>query len=425
MLNISKKLLLYLANRIFTLKNKKICYLLSFPSSYIQSKISKSYRMLEYDNNYIRRLIQLDLVGGLSPEEKGKLEDWINESEEHRLLFCKIKKQLSINEIRNYLQTDVEDAWKKVREKTFGAPPVRPRIRPKWLKYAAVVLPVLLSITLWYTWKEEMKNKQATVARLNPVLTLDNGEKYQLDPEEQTEIYVNEEVKAYQAGGGLIYDTTARQEENKYNRIEVPRGSEYWIVLPDGTRVWLNAATELKYPVAFHAKERRVYLKGEAYFEVAPDKNRPFYVETEEVKVRVLGTVFNVNTHYTRGVRTVLVEGAVALEWGDQKEIRMKPGELADFDRTTTEVTLKEVDVTSYISWKEGYFVFEDEPLEEIMHTLSLWYDKEFLFVGKRSRTLHFSGHIKRYERIETILSAITDVTGVEFRMNGQIILIR
>lgn len=381
--------------------------------------------MLEYDNNYIRRLIQLDLVGGLSPEEKGKLEDWINESEEHRLLFCKIKKQLSINEIRNYLQTDVEDAWKKVREKTFGAPPVRPRIRPKWLKYAAVVLPVLLSITLWYTWKEEMKNKQATVACLSPVLTLDNGEKYQLDPEEQTEIYVNEEVKAYQAGGGLIYDTTARQEENKYNRIEVPRGSEYWIVLPDGTRVWLNAATELKYPVAFHAKERRVYLKGEAYFEVAPDKNRPFYVETEEVKIRVLGTVFDVNTHYTRGVRTVLVEGAVALEWGDQKEIRMKPGELADFDRTTTEVTLKEVDVTSYIFWKEGYFVFEDEPLEEIMHTLSLWYDKEFLFVGKRSRALHFSGHIKRYERIETILSAITDVTGVEFRMNGQIILIR
>ena len=380
--------------------------------------------MLEYDNNYIRRLIQLDLVGGLSPEEKGKLEDWINESEEHRLLFYKIKKQLSINEIRNYLQTDVEDAWKKVREKTFGAPPVRPRIRPKWLKYAAVVLPVLLSITLWYAWKEKMENKQATVACLSPVLTLDNGEKYQLDPEEQTEIYVNEEVKAYQAGGGLIYDTTARQEENKYNRIEVPRGSEYWIVLPDGTRVWLNAATELKYPVAFHAKERRVYLKGEAYFEVAPDKNRPFYVETEEVKIRVLGTVFDVNTHYTRGVRTVLVEGAVALEWGDQKEIRMKPGELADFDRTTTEVTLKEVDVTSYISWKEGYFVFEDEPLEEIMHTLSLWYDKEFLFVGKRSRALHFSGHIKRYERIETILSAITDVTGVEFRMNGQIILI-
>lgn len=221
---------------------------------------------------------------------------------------------MSVNEIRNYLQTDVEDAWKKVREKTFGAPAVRPRRVLKWLKYAAVVIPVSLSLSLWYAWKEKMENKQATVACLSPVLTLDNGEKYQLDPEEQTEIYVDEEVKAYQAGGGLIYDTTARQEENKYNRIEVPRGSEYWIVLPDGTRVWLNAATELKYPVAFHAKERRVYLKGEAYFEVAPDKNRPFYVETEEVKIRVLGN--GVRCEYPHssqgGVRTVLVEGAVA-----------------------------------------------------------------------------------------------------------------
>ena len=207
--------------------------------------------------------------------------------------------------------------------------------------------------------------------------------------------------------------------------VAVDYGQKANLTLPDGTKVWLNSATHLSYDAEYNKSDRKIYLDGEAYFEVAPDKNRPFYVETEEVKIRVLGTVFDVNTHYTRGVRTVLVEGAVALEWGDQKEIRMKPGELADFDRTTTEVTLKEVDVTSYISWKEGYFVFEDEPLEEIMHTLSLWYDKEFLFVGKRSRTLHFSGHIKRYERIETILSAITDVTGVEFRMNGQIILIR
>ena len=88
-----------MGNRIFTLKNKKICYLLSFPSSYIQSKISKSYRMLEYDNNYIRRLIQLNLVGGLSPEEKGKLENWIDESEEHRLLFYKIKKPVLLDRL--------------------------------------------------------------------------------------------------------------------------------------------------------------------------------------------------------------------------------------------------------------------------------------------------------------------------------------
>ena len=152
--------------------------------------------MLEYDKNYIRRLIQLDLLGVLSPEEKGKLENWINESEKHRLFFHKIKKELNVNEIRNFLQTDVEDAWKKMREKTFGASPVRPRIGLRWLKYAAMAVPVVLSLTLWYTWKgkEKMENKQAIVARLSPVLILDNGEEYQLDPREQTEIIVNEEI---------------------------------------------------------------------------------------------------------------------------------------------------------------------------------------------------------------------------------------
>ena len=231
-------------------------------------------------------------------------------------------------------------------------------------------------------------------------------------------IYIDEANKQVYIGthtGGLSILHRRSGQIETYNRNS--REKNIYAIEPTETGdFWMSGMSSDK---------RVVTLSGEAYFEVAPDKNRPFYVETEEVKIRVLGTVFDVNTHYTRGVRTVLVEGAVALEWGDQKEIRMKPGELADFDRTTTEVTLKEVDVTSYISWKEGYFVFEDEPLEEIMHTLSLWYDKEFLFVGKRSRTLHFSGHIKRYERIETILSAITDVTGVEFRMNGQIILIR
>ena len=385
-----------MGNRIFTLKNKKICYLLSSPSSYIQSKISKSYRMLEYDNNYIRRLIQLDLVGGLSPEEKGKLEDWINESEEHRLLFCKIKKQLSINEIRNYLQTDVEDAWKKVREKTFGAPPVRPRIRPKWLKYAAVVLPVLLSITLWYTWKEEMKNKQATVACLSPVLTLDNGEKYQLDPEEQTEIYVNEEVKAYQAGGGLIYDTTARQEENKYNRIEVPRGSEYWIVLPDGTRVWLNAATELKYPVAFHAKERRVYLKGEAYFEVAKNKDKRFIVCCNDLEIEALGTTFDVKGYCDdHSVTTLLAEGSVKVS--NKTDVTLlKPGEKVEYHKSKQTFTKSVIsDMREIDFWRNNMLIFNSSSLAEIATTLERMYGVKVVFDSEKLKNVPFSGTIR------------------------------
>ena len=380
--------------------------------------------MLEYDNNYIRRLIQLDLVGGLSPEEKGKLEDWINESEEHRLLFCKIKKQLSINEIRNYLQTDVEDAWKKVREKTFGAPAVRPRRVLKWLKYAAVVIPVSLSLSLWYAWKEKMENKQATVACLSPVLTLDNGEKYQLDPEEQTEIYVDEEVKAYQAGGGLIYDTTARQEENKYNRIEVPRGSEYWIVLPDGTRVWLNAATELKYPVAFHAKERRVYLKGEAYFEVAPDKNRPFYVETEEVKIRVLGTVFDVKAYPRYSPDVILYQGRVNVSHTKRRQSReMHPGEQISLDKQG-KLQLKRVDTEKRKGWAENEFSFDNTDLRQVMQDIGSWYNISIVFRSRPLLDERIYFHINRQLPMNTVLDALNDLKIAQFTMKeGKIIV--
>ena len=376
--------------------------------------------MLEYDNNYIRRLIQLDLVGGLSPEEKGKLEDWINESEEHRLLFCKIKKQLSINEIRNYLQTDVEDAWKKVREKTFGAPPVRPRIRPKWLKYAAVVLPVLLSITLWYTWKEEMKNKQATVARLNPVLTLDNGEKYQLDPEEQTEIYVNEEVKAYQAGGGLIYDTTARQEENKYNRIEVPRGSEYWIVLPDGTRVWLNAETELTYPTVFGKGERKLMLKGEACFEVVTDTARPFIVESFYNRVEVLGTRFNVSAYTGKSaVKTTLLRGKVKVS-NRKGQLVLSPGEQAVC--LEEEIEKCEVDARAVAAWVDGTFEFENMSLGEITDQLGRWYDVDFVFADPQLKAITFTGAATRYRELDFVLRMLEELARVRFQLENKTI---
>ena len=382
--------------------------------------------MLEYDNNYIRRLIQLDLVGGLSPEEKGKLEDWINESEEHRLLFCKIKKQLSINEIRNYLQTDVEDAWKKVREKTFGAPAVRPRRVLKWLKYAAVVIPVSLSLSLWYAWKEKMENKQATVARLSPVLTLDNGEKYQLDPEEQTEIYVDEEVKAYQAGGGLIYDTTARQEENKYNRIEVPRGSEYWIVLPDGTRVWLNAATELKYPVAFHAKERRVYLKGEAYFEVTKNRHKPFTVESDAMRVRVLGTTFNFKCDKRcRIAEATLIEGEIEVKGNkDEGQIVLAPGQRAELNRNSGRLTVKQVDAKLDAVWRDNLIPFNKANIFTITKALERFYDVKIILSPDIRSDKTYSGVLKKKSTIESVLKSLQNSIPIEYKIVGNNIFI-
>lgn len=385
--------------------------------------------MSKFSEEYVRRLMRFDLLGMLSPLERKQLDEWLDEQEAHKELYRKIRNGFEVREIRDYLQTDTEKAWKKVKN-TASVPSVgRAVVGLKWLKYAAVVLPVVLSLSLWYVWENANREKGADAVRMSgkslPVLTLDNGETYYLQPEEQTEIEVNKGIKAYQANGGLVYDTVPKSGEIRYNRIQVPKGSEYQVVLADGTKVWLNAASELKYPVAFPAEERKVFLLGEAYFEVAYDAKRPFYVETGEVNIRVLGTVFDVNTHYTQGVRTVLVEGAVALDCGGQRNVRMNPGELADFNRMTSEVALKQVDVRPYVAWKDGFFVFEEETLEEIMNTLALWYDKEVFFLDRKNKDLHFSGHLKRYDRIETILTAINEVTGVEFQMNEKMILIR
>ncbi|MDE5611659.1 MAG: FecR domain-containing protein, partial [Odoribacter sp.] len=353
------------------------------------------------------------------------LEEWLSESEEHRVFYQRVKDEFRVSEIRSYLQTDSEEAWERVRKMTFGASFVHSSSFRRWLRYAAVVVPIVLAISLWYVWEEgswqAMPGEVRTGEELLPVLTLDNGDRYYLTPEEQAEIEVNDGVKAYKTHEGLVYDTASRAEEVRYNHIRVPRGCEYQVVLADGTKVWLNAASELTYPVVFRGSERKVFLQGEGYFEVPPDKERPFYVKTEEVELRVLGTAFNINTHGVKSVRTVLVRGAVELDCGGLQMVRMTPGDLVDFNRETSEVVSRQVDVAPYISWKEGYFVFENETLEDIMNTLALWYDKEVFFAGLKNRGLHFSGHLRRYDSIETILSAITEVTGVEFLMNKNI----
>ena len=384
--------------------------------------------MKKYDEEYICRLIHFSLLDCLSDEEEQDLEDWKKISKENELFFQKVKKEFQANEIRGFVAINSKDAWKAVKQKTQWRSGVLKNRCKRYLKYAALIIPVLLSVWGVRMWKKGMlkddEGKKDQYHLSIPILTLSNGEVFHLDLNKIAEIESNGDVKAYASGVEIVYDTLSQKlVEDKYNTLSVPKGSEYKIVLADGTKVWLNAASELRFPIAFQRRERRVYLKGEAYFEVTPNSDSPFYVETEELQVCVLGTSFNINTHYLQGIRTTLVEGEISLSFQDQ-EFMMRPGELAEWDRNTSQVSLKKVDVLPYISWKEGYFVFKDESLEEIMHALALWYDKEFCFLEQKHRKLHFSGHLKRYDDIETILSAIKEVTEVQFQINGQVILI-
>ena len=182
----------------------------------------------------------------------------------------------------------------------------------------------------------------------------------------------------------------------------------------------------MRYPVSFSGKERTVELSGEAFFEVATDSLRPFSVKTDGLVVKAYGTSFNINTHKPGHVYTALVEGCVGviIESSGQ-EYEMTPSQLADFNPTSNQLEIWTTDLSPYISWVEGRFLFINETLEQIMNTLSLWYDFEVLFEQEELRQLHFSGSMKRYEQIDRTLDAISYTVNVSMNWRGKTLIIR
>ena len=388
-----------------------------------------------YDEN-IARLIRHSLTGELSEQERVELEAWLRDSEEHQVLFEKIKKEIRISsESSLFHSLNDEVAWQKFKTTT------RERKRRVYVRriltYAAVIvlpLAVVAGFLFLNREKDTLSIASERVVKITPggpravLITADQTVHELNGVQEQREIEVEKGVVIKPGGANLEYDSLVASTQEvalAMNTLRVPRGGEFRLKLSDGTNVYLNSASELKYPVRFDETERRVYLSGEAYFEVTKDSNRPFYVVTEEVQIRVYGTEFNVNTHQPGKVHTVLVDGKVGIKKrGMTEEITMKPGELASFDRNAGTFEVKEVDVRQYVVWKDGYFTFENESLEQILNTLSLWYDVDVFFQSESAKQLVFTGYMKRYNDISEILNAITEVVGVNFTINGKTIIV-
>lgn len=388
-----------------------------------------------YDEN-IARLIRHSLTGELSERERVELEAWLRDSEEHQVLFEKIKKEIRISsESSLFRSLNDEVAWQKF--KTTARERKRRVYVRRILTYAAVIvlpLAVVAGFLFLNREKDTLSIASERVVKITPggpravLITADQTVHELNGVQGQREIEVEKGVVIKQGGANLEYDSLVASVQEvalAMNALRVPRGGEFRLKLSDGTNVYLNSASELKYPVCFDEKERKVYLSGEAYFEVTKDSDRPFYVVTEEVQVRVYGTEFNVNTHQPGKVHTVLVDGKVGIKKrGMTGEITMKPGELASFDRNAGTFEVKEVDVRQYVVWKDGYFTFENESLEQILNTLSLWYDVDVFFQSESAKQLVFTGYMKRYNDISEILNAITDVVGVNFTINGKTIIV-
>jgi len=214
--------------------------------------------------------------------------------------------------------------------------------------------------------------------------------------------------------------------KNIYNSLEIPRGGEYSLTLADGTRVWMNADSKLKYPISFVEDRRVVYLEGEAYFEVAKNASKPFIVSTLSGDITVLGTHFNVKSYSDESaIYTTLVEGSVSFKGSAGKETILSPGEQLAFYPAKGVQELKQVNVNNYVGWKNNLFQFEELSLEDIMKTLARWYDVTVSYENEELKQLLFSGNLDKYTNIESFLKLFEVGAKIEFKVDNRHIHIK
>lgn len=254
-------------------------------------------------------------------------------------------------------------------------------------------------------------------------ITLANGEKVELENLAR-ELQETDGTLLSSGAGELVYKESGADGELIYNTIDIPRGGEFRLVLSDGTKVWLNSDSQLKYPVQFNGDMREVYLKGEAYFEVAHNARKTFIVSTSKGDIRVLGTSFNVRDYRDENkVVTTLEAGQVRYISPGRGEIDLIPGYMLE-DGAGSPLIPRKVNTEEYTGWKDGKYIFDDVSVEEIMTTLARWYDVTVVYENNQVRKLHFTGDLERYATINTILNFMETGGDVRFRIDGKTIIV-
>ncbi|MRG44206.1 DUF4974 domain-containing protein [Chitinophaga sp. SYP-B3965] len=302
-----------------------------------------------------------------------------------------------------------------------------PVYRRTWFKAASVVV-LLGTAATFYLLKPSAKKETPVIAKQTPIvpggkkaiLTLADGSSITLDDAQKGKLTMQGHTNIVkQDEGELVYDQqTTTSSITLYNTIRTPRGGEYQVVLPDGSKVWLNAASSLRFPTEFSGKERRVELTGEAYFEVAKNKLSPFIATVNGMEVTVLGTHFNIKAYEDEAnIRTTLLEGAVRVTLQEQSVV-LAPGQQAAVLSGNKNIKVRQVDVEEQVAWKNGYFHFSGEKIAVVMKQLERWYDLDIVYEGQP--THHFTGTISRNADITKVLKTLEMTGGARFRTEGR-----
>lgn len=357
------------------------------------------------------------LNGSITPEEAEEYARWYNQDDGQPL------------EVLASFAPDKETQQRRIFQAVQKKITPVLSLRGRWLRAASVaaILFLMTGACYWYFHEKTVAplvlNEVANDAQpgtTKAVLTLANGQKIVLDSATMGLLATQGNTRISNQGSGLTYAGQENAAALMYNTLTTARGEQYPLTLSDGTKVWLNSASSIRFPVAFTGQERSVEITGEAYFEVAHNAAKPFIVRkvSDNTSVRVLGTHFNVNSYDDEAaLKVTLIEGAVRIESGNCKGL-LHPGQQASLARSDGQLHIAQVDTEDVMAWKNGYFSFNQSDLATVMRQLSRWYDMKVVYQGAPP-TMKFWGGIARNSNLSQVLKVLEE-SNIHFKIQGK-----
>lgn len=379
----------------------------------------KAYRIAYLVLGYIRKT--------LTEAEHDELDAWVEASDENMLLFEELTDEKNIEANLAWMESvQTEKALEKTKEQLQFSSPAKNKRRKLWpFMAAAAILIAIIAVYLIQPWKTNSQINTAPVATNDAlpggnkaILTLSNGAIINLEEKSTGLIQSETGTKIEKTGDGLLmYEKLTDAKQTNYNTVSIPRGGQYALALSDGTKVWLNALSSLKFPEQFSDSTRVVELTGEAFFHVAKDKKHPFIVKiNENEQVKVLGTQFNVSSYKDEESKITLIEGSVQVNSKNDR-LLLAPGQQAKINNGNV-LLEKHADTEAATGWKNGEFVFHDADVYGIMRQAERWYDVNVIYRATSSE--HFNFSISRNEPLSKILH-VMELTGkIHFKIENK-----
>ncbi len=378
-------------------------------------------------------LIYRKIEGKLSAVEEERFEAWLKEGLEHREYYERMRRMYQQENVQDVGIGGIQDVWEVFEKRVQGQRKIERKRRWMWAMSAAASVAIVLCCCLFVYYRANTEQKvnvavqKIVPGQYNAVLEMADGSTYQLGEQQYSlqektgnQIKVDSTLLSYLP----VNKRSDVLQDIIYNKLSVPRGGEYRIELEDGTKVWINSASRLRYPVVFSDDTREVYLEGEAYFEVQRDEARPFIVHSGEQKVTVLGTSFGISCYASEANDyTTLVSGKVKVDFERGKQsFVLEPGMQVAYSKESGIAIDRKVNVAEFVAWKSGKYIFKQKRLEDILVTLSRWYDFEVFYREEDVKEVLFSGELRRFDDFSYLLRLIERTSDVKFVIDKKVV---